>query len=40
MHKIINYIFAVLRNQTRFELRDPKLHKQMFLENKALNNVA
>ncbi|KLE16886.1 IS110 family transposase [Clostridium sp. C8] len=40
MHKIINYIFAVLRNQTRFEVRDPKLHKQMFLENKALNNAA
>lgn len=40
MHKIINYIFAVLRNQTPFEQRDPKLHKQMFLENKALSNAA
>lgn len=40
MHKIINYIFAVLRNQTPFEQRDPKIHKQMFLENKKLNNVA
>ena len=40
MHKIINYIFAVLRNQTSFELRDPKIHKQMFLENKSLNSVA
>ncbi|WP_160680870.1 IS110 family transposase [Clostridium sp. C8-1-8] len=40
MHKIINYIFAVLRNQTTFEQRDPKLHKQMFLENKALVSAA
>lgn len=40
MHKIINYIFAVLRNQSPFEQRDPKLHKQMFLENKHLHNVA
>lgn len=40
MHKILNFIFAVLRNQTPFEQRDPKLHKQMFLENKALANVA
>jgi len=40
MHKIINYIFAVLRNQTSFEQRDPKIHKQMFLENSSLNKVA
>lgn len=40
MHKILNFIFAVLRNQTPFEQRDPKLHKQMFLENKSLSNVA
>jgi len=40
MHKILNYIFAVLRNQTPFEQRDPKLHKQMFLENKDLNKAA
>ncbi|MEG2354253.1 MAG: transposase, partial [Clostridium sp.] len=31
MHKILNFIFAFLRNQTPFEQRDPKLHKQMFL---------
>ena len=35
MHKILNYIFAVLRNQAPFELRDPRIHRQMFLENKA-----
>ena len=40
MHKILNYIFSVLRNQTPFEQRDPKLHKQMFLENKASNKAA
>jgi len=40
MHKILNYIFAVLRNQEPFELRDPKIHKQMFLEIKALATVA
>ena len=40
MHKIINYIFAVLRTQTPFEVRDPRIHKQMYLENKALNNAA
>lgn len=40
MHKILNYIFAVLRNQTPFEVRDPKLHKQMYLENKFLNTAA
>jgi len=40
MHKIINYIFAVLRNQTQFEVRDPRLHKQMYLENKSINNAA
>lgn len=27
MHKIINYIFAILRNQTPFEQRDHKIHK-------------
>ncbi|MDY4251278.1 MAG: IS110 family transposase, partial [Clostridium sp.] len=40
MHKIINYIFAVLRNQTPFEVRDPRIHKQMYLENKNTNTAA
>ena len=40
MHKVLNYIFAVLRNQTPFEMRDPKIHKQMFLENKHILNTA
>ena len=40
MHKILNYIFAVLRNQTPFEMRDPQIHKQMFLENNHLHSAA
>jgi transposase len=33
MHKIIKYIFAVLKNQQEYQARDPKLHQQMFLMN-------
>jgi len=33
MHKLIKYLFAVLRNQQEYQVRDPKLHQQMFLEN-------
>lgn len=33
MHKLINYIFSVLKNQKEYELRDPKLHLQMYLNN-------
>lgn len=33
MHKIINYIFAVLRDQKPYEVRDPKIHTQMYLNN-------
>ncbi len=40
IHKIINYIFAVLRTQTELEQRDPKIHKQMFLENSSLSKIA
>lgn len=39
IHKIINYIFAVLRNQTPFELRDSRLYKQMYLENNSINKA-
>jgi len=34
MHKLIKYIFAILKNQQEYQLRDPKLHQKMFLENK------
>ena len=33
MHKLINYIFAILRNQKEYEQRLPKLHHKMYLEN-------
>ena len=33
MHKLVNYIFAILRNQKEYELRLPKLHQKMYLEN-------
>ena len=34
MHKLIKYLFAVLRNQQEYQVRDPKVHQKMFLENK------
>lgn len=40
MHKITNYIFAVLRNQHPYELRTPEIHKRMFLENSTNNSAA
>lgn len=33
MHKLIKYIYAVLKTQQEFQIRDPKIHQQMFLEN-------
>lgn len=38
MHKLINYIFAILRDQKQYELRLPQVHQKMFLEN--TNNSA
>lgn len=40
MHKLMNYIFSVLRNQKPYEVRNPKLHCKMYLENKSLPNIA
>lgn len=34
MHKVLNYIFAVLRDQDPYKERDPKIHQKMFLEHK------
>ena len=34
MHKLVNYMFAVLRDQKPYEQRIPKLHQQMYLKNK------
>ncbi len=33
MHKLINYIFSVLKNQKEYELRDPKMHTTIHLNN-------
>lgn len=33
MHKLIKYLFVVLKNQMEYQVRDPKLHQKMFLEN-------
>jgi transposase len=33
MHKLVNYTFAVLRDQKEFEPRSPKIHQQMYLNN-------
>lgn len=33
MHKLLNYIFAVLRDQKPYTQRSPKLHSKMYLEN-------
>ncbi|NFN88818.1 IS110 family transposase, partial [Clostridium sporogenes] len=33
IHKLINYIFAVLRDQKEYEQRLPKIHHKMYLEN-------
>ena len=33
MHKLVNYIFSVLREQKPYEIRDPRLHEQMYLKN-------
>lgn len=33
MHKLLKYIFAVLRNQKEYEQRLPKIHHKMHIEN-------
>jgi hypothetical protein len=37
MHKLINYIFAVLRDQKEYQQRLPKIHQKMYLENKSVS---
>ena len=34
MNKLLRYIFSVLKNQKPYEIRNPKIHKRMFLESK------
>jgi hypothetical protein len=33
MHKLIKYIFSVLKNQKEYELRNPQIHSRMYLNN-------
>lgn len=40
MHKLMKYIFSVLRNQKLYEIRNPKLHCKMYVENTTLVNIA
>lgn len=40
MHKLMKYIFSVLRNQKPYEIRNPKLHCKMYIENLTLVNAA
>lgn len=37
MHKLVNYIFATLRDQKEYEQRDPRLHEKMYLNNQYKN---
>lgn len=37
MHKLINYIFAVLRDGKDYEQRLPQIHQKMYLENKSVS---
>lgn len=36
MHKLSYYIFAILRDQKEYEIRMPKIHEQMYLNNQQL----
>lgn len=41
MHKLLKYIFSILKNNKPYQLRDPKLHAKMYLENQnSLSSVA
>lgn len=33
MHKLLKYIFSVLKKQKPFEIRDPRIHEKMYLQN-------
>ena len=41
MNKLLRYIFSVLKNQKAYEVRDPRIHQQMFMSvDKSIANVA
>lgn len=33
MHKLLKYIFSVLKHKKTFEVRDPRIHEKMYLQN-------
>ena len=41
MNKLLRYIFSVLKNQKPYEVRNPKIHQQMFMsQNHSITNAA
>lgn len=40
MNKLLKYIFSVLKNQQSYEVRNPKIHKKMYLENQHNISIA
>ncbi len=41
MNKLLRYIFSVLKNQKPYEVRDPRIHQQMFMSvDKNISEVA
>lgn len=38
MNKLLRYIFSVLKNQKPYEVRNPKIHKKMYLEANSRKN--
>jgi transposase len=41
MNKLLRYIFSVLKNQKPYEVRDPRIHQQMFMSvDKNITNAA
>ena len=40
MHKLLKYIYAVLRDRKPYVVRNPKVHKRMFLEHTAKAKIA
>ncbi len=39
MNKLLRYIFSVLKNQKPYVVRDPRIHKKMFLESQYSNQL-
>ncbi|QOR35372.1 IS110 family transposase [Clostridium sp. 'deep sea'] len=39
MNKLLRYVFSVLKNRNPYVVRDPKIHKRMFVENNSKKNI-